>query len=75
MIYIEKDEGDGKKRKRKITLQSVVRKILVGRSIRSGIEGAMRGRLLMKADLPRDLELEVAKHIECSLPAKRYKGL
>ena len=73
MIYIEGEDQDGKKRKRKITLQSVVRKILVGRSIRSGIEGAMRGRLLMKADLPRELELEVAKQIECSLPAKRYQ--
>ena len=53
-IYIEKEEkgDDGvKKRRKKITFQSIVRRIMVGRSIKQGIEGSMRGKMLMKADL------------------------
>ena len=68
---MEKEEKGGRKRRKKITFQSIVRRILVGRSIKAGIEGSMKGKLLMKADLPRDLELEVANQIECSLPARR----
>ena len=41
---------------------------MMGRSIKAGIEGSMKAKLLSKADLPRDLELEVAKQIECSMP-------
>ena len=71
VIFMEKEEKGGRKRRKKITFQSIVRRILVGRSIKAGIEGSMKGKLLMKADLPRDLELEVANQIECSLPARR----
>ena len=65
---MEKQEKGGQRRKRKITFYSVVRKIMMGRSIKAGIEGSMKAKLLSKADLPRDLELEVAKQIECSMP-------
>ena len=48
----------------------MVKKIIVGARIKAGIEGAMRGQLLMRADLPIDLEVEVAKQIEACLPTK-----
>ena len=68
---MEKEDKAGQKRKHRVTFRSVVRRIIVGRSIRAGIEGSMKAKLLQKADLPPDLELEVAQQIECSLPTKR----
>ena len=71
---MEDKKSKGKKGKKKITFLSVVKKIIVGRSIRAGIEGSMRGKLLLKAELPMSLEFEVAKQIDASLPDKRRKS-
>ena len=85
------------------TFRSVVRKMIVGRQLRSGIavsllftsgvaraqrarspvdrrvnknkflQGSLKGKLLMRADLPGALEQEVAKQLDCILPAKPKK--
>ena len=59
-----------KKEKKKISYKLVVKKIIVGGKIKAGIEGALKGKFLMRADLPIDLEIEVAKQIEATLPTK-----
>lgn len=68
VIYIEYEDEKGTKRSKKLTFQSVVRRIIVGRSLKSASEGSLRGKLLRKAELPVDLELEVAEQLECILP-------
>ena len=83
------------------TFRAVVRKMIVGRQLRSGIavtllftsgvaraqraliltgttktsflQGSLKGKLLMRADLPGALEQEVAKQLDCILPAKPRK--
>ena len=71
---MEKKDTTGRKRKKKVTFQSVVRRIVVGRSIKAGIEGSLKANILMNADLPQDLEHDVAMQIECSKPTKRHSS-
>ena len=48
-----------------------VRKNQVETSTKSGIDGAMKGKMLIKSDLPRHLEVEVAKILGANIPAIR----
>jgi len=68
---VKQKEKKEKKDKKKTSYKLVVKKIIVGGKIRAGIEGALKGKLLMRADLPIDLEVEVAKQMEACLPSKR----
>ena len=48
-----------------------VRKNQVETSTKTEIDGAMKGKMLIKSDLPRHLEVEVAKTIKANIPAIR----
>ena len=48
-----------------------VRKNQVETSTKAEIDGAKKGRMLIKSDLPRHLEVEVAKTIKANIPAIR----
>ncbi len=74
IIVIETEDSTGQRSTKKITFKSVVRKILTGRAMKSGIEGSMKGKLLAKADLPPGLEDEVSKQLECILPKTKRRG-
>ena len=67
---MKQKEKKEKRDKKKTSYKLVVKKIIVGGKIRAGIEGALKGKLLMRADLPIDLEVEVAKQMEACLPSK-----
>ena len=48
-----------------------VRKNQVETSTKAEIDGTKKGRMLIKSDLPRHLEVEVAKTIKANIPAIR----
>ena len=64
------EDAEKRRSRKKISFRSVVKRILLGRSIKSSVDGSMKSKLLMKADLPRDLEAEVAKLMECEVPKR-----
>jgi hypothetical protein len=48
-----------------------VKKNQVETITKTEIDAAMRGKMLIKSDLPRHLEVEVAKTIKANIPAVR----
>ena len=71
---MEEKDSTGRKRKNKVTFKTAVRRIILGRSIKVGVEGSLKANILMNADLPYDLEHDVALQIDCSKPPKRHSS-
>ena len=62
-----------KRERKKITFKSVFQTIVLSKAIKTGIEGIMKGRMVVEADLPFPLEFEVARQTEATIPKKvRY---
>ena len=47
--------------------------IVLSKAIKTGIEGILKGKIVVEADLPFPLEFEVARQTEATIPKKvRY---
>ena len=47
--------------------------IVLSKAIKTGIEGILKGKMVVEADLPFPLEFEVARQTEATIPKKvRY---
>jgi hypothetical protein len=84
IIYIEGDENwnpdkskwkkdkksKWRKDRKKITFKSVFQTIVLSKAIKSGLTGIMKGKMVIEADLPFQLEFEVARQTEATIPKK-----
>ena len=62
-----------KRERKKITFKSVFQTIVLSKAIKTGIEGILKGKIVVEADLPFPLEFEVARQTEATIPKKvRY---
>ena len=51
-------------------MKSVYQTIILSKAIKIGIEGIMKGKMVVEADLPFPLEFEVARQTEATIPKK-----
>ena len=51
-------------------MKSVYQTIVLSKAIKIGIEGIMKGKMVVEADLPFPLEFEVARQTEATIPKK-----